>query len=55
VLGDGWSLLVLRELMFGNRRYFRELLATSSFGCRTASKTTVRPVGGTAEHCRRAG
>ena len=27
--GDGWSLLVLRDVMFGNRRYFRELLAGS--------------------------
>ena len=25
--GDSWSLLVLRDVMFGNRRYFRELLA----------------------------
>jgi DNA-binding HxlR family transcriptional regulator len=27
--GDRWSLLVLRDVMFGNRRYFRELLAGS--------------------------
>lgn len=27
--GDSWSLLVLRDVMFGNRRYFRELLAGS--------------------------
>lgn len=26
VLGDSWSMLVLRDVMFGNRRYFRELL-----------------------------
>lgn len=26
VLGDKWSLLVLRDLMFGNRRHFRDLL-----------------------------
>ena len=29
VLGDHWSLLVIRDLMFGNRRHFRELLAKS--------------------------
>src|SRR5215471_8986451 len=27
--GDSWSLLVLRGVMFGNRRHFRELLAGS--------------------------
>ena len=27
--GDSWSLLVLRDVMFGNKRYFRELLAGS--------------------------
>ena len=27
--GDSWSLLVLRDIMFGNRLYFRELLAGS--------------------------
>ena len=27
--GDSWSLLVLRDVMFGNLRYFRELLAGS--------------------------
>lgn len=26
VLGDRWSLLILRDMMFGNRRHFRELL-----------------------------
>jgi hypothetical protein len=25
-LGDRWSLIVIRDLMFGNRRHFRELL-----------------------------
>ncbi|MEA2410452.1 MAG: hypothetical protein QOC77_1013, partial [Thermoleophilaceae bacterium] len=25
VIGDRWSLLVLRDVMFGNRRHFREL------------------------------
>jgi len=31
-LGDRWSLLVIRDMMFGNRRYFRELLAKSEEG-----------------------
>ena len=29
VLGDKWSLLVIRDMIFGNRRYFRELLTKS--------------------------
>lgn len=29
VLGDPWSMLVLRDVMFGNRRHFRELLQHS--------------------------
>jgi DNA-binding HxlR family transcriptional regulator len=32
VLGDPWAMLVLRDIMFGNRRYFRELLAGSEEG-----------------------
>lgn len=32
VLGDRWSLIVLRDMMFGNRRYFRELLTKSEEG-----------------------
>ena len=32
VLGDRWSLLVVRDLMFGNRRQFRELRARSEEG-----------------------
>lgn len=32
VIGDKWSLLVLRDVMFGNRRHFRELLAGSEEG-----------------------
>jgi DNA-binding HxlR family transcriptional regulator len=32
VLGDAWSMLVLRDIMFGDRRYFRELLAGSEEG-----------------------
>lgn len=30
--GDSWSLLVLRDVMFGNRRYFRELQSGSEEG-----------------------
>jgi DNA-binding HxlR family transcriptional regulator len=26
VLGDAWSMLVLRDVIFGNRRHFRELI-----------------------------
>lgn len=32
VLGDKWSLVILRDMMFGNRRYFRELLHQSDEG-----------------------
>jgi DNA-binding HxlR family transcriptional regulator len=32
VLGDSWAILVLRDVMFGNRRYFRELLMGSEEG-----------------------
>ncbi len=31
-IGDRWSLLVIRDLMFGNRRHFRELLTQSEEG-----------------------
>ncbi|HTH96435.1 MAG TPA: helix-turn-helix domain-containing protein [Stellaceae bacterium] len=31
-LGDRWSLLVIRDMMFGNRRHFRELLGRSEEG-----------------------
>lgn len=31
-LGDQWSLIVLRDIMFGDLRYFRELLAGSAEG-----------------------
>src|SRR5262249_58912904 len=30
--GDSWSLLVLRDVMFGNRRYFRPRLAGAEEG-----------------------
>lgn len=32
VLGDRWSLVVVRDVMFGNRRHFRELLNRSVEG-----------------------
>jgi DNA-binding HxlR family transcriptional regulator len=32
VLGDPWVMLVLRDIIFGNRRHFRELLAGSEEG-----------------------
>jgi len=32
VLGDRWSLIVIRDMMFGNRRHFRELLQHSEEG-----------------------
>ncbi|MDB5522923.1 MAG: hxlR-like helix-turn-helix family protein [Rhizobium sp.] len=32
ILGDRWSLIVLRDMMFGNRRHFRELLTRSDEG-----------------------
>jgi len=32
VIGDKWSLLVIRDMTFGNRRYFRELLTGSEEG-----------------------
>jgi DNA-binding HxlR family transcriptional regulator len=31
-LGDPWTLLVLRDIIFGNRRHFRELLTQSEEG-----------------------
>lgn len=32
ILGDSWSLLVIRDVMFGNRRHFNELLGKSEEG-----------------------
>jgi DNA-binding HxlR family transcriptional regulator len=32
VLGDRWSLVIIRDMMFGNRRYFGELLGQSLEG-----------------------
>jgi DNA-binding HxlR family transcriptional regulator len=31
-LGDRWSLIIIRDIMFGNRRHFRELLTGSVEG-----------------------
>jgi DNA-binding HxlR family transcriptional regulator len=31
-LGDRWSLVVIRDIMFGNRRHFRELMTRSEEG-----------------------
>ncbi len=35
VLGDPWAILVLRDIMFGNRRHFRELVVGSEEGIAT--------------------
>ena len=32
VIGDRWSLLIIRDIIFGNRRHFRELLTRSEEG-----------------------
>jgi len=32
MLGDRWSLIVIRDVMFGNRRHYRELLNSSEEG-----------------------
>lgn len=32
LFGDRWTLLILRDMMFGNRRHFRELLLRSDEG-----------------------
>jgi DNA-binding HxlR family transcriptional regulator len=32
MLGDRWSLIIIRDVMFGNRRHFRTLLAQSEEG-----------------------
>lgn len=32
LLGDRWSLVILRDIMFGNRRHFRDLLTLSDEG-----------------------
>jgi len=35
VLGDPWAVLVLRDIMFGDRRHFRQLIAGSEEGIAT--------------------
>lgn len=32
VLGDSWSLIIIRDMMFGNRRHYRQLLNESEEG-----------------------
>ena len=32
VVGDKWSLLIIRDMIFGNRRHFRDLLLSSEEG-----------------------
>ncbi len=32
ILGDRWSLIIIRDIMFGDRRHFRELLTQSEEG-----------------------
>lgn len=32
ILGDKWSLLIIRDIIFGNKRHFRELLTQSQEG-----------------------
>ncbi|MDW6021539.1 helix-turn-helix domain-containing protein [Mesorhizobium sp. BAC0120] len=32
VFGDKWSLIIIRDIMFGNRRHFRELLSRNEEG-----------------------
>jgi len=43
VVGDKWSLLIIRDMIFGNRRHFRELLTKSEEGI--ASPPTFSPTG----------
>src|SRR3954469_4795311 len=31
-LGDRWSLIIIRDIMFGSRRHYRELLSRSEEG-----------------------
>ena len=34
VVGDKWSLLIIRDMIFGNRRHFREMLTRSDYEAR---------------------
>ena len=40
VFGDKWSLLILRDMIFGGRRHFRELLNGSQEGSPPTSSPT---------------
>ena len=35
IIGDRWSLIILRDIIFGNKRYYRELLTRSEEGIST--------------------
>ena len=35
IIGDRWSLIVLRDIIFGDKRYYRELLTQSEEGIST--------------------
>jgi len=41
VLGDRWSLIVIRDIIFGNRRRYRELLTRSEEGIATEVQPAV--------------
>ena len=51
-LGDPWSLIVLRDMMFGDRRYFRELLAGSDEGIASNVLSSRTPAEGNGRHTR---
>ena len=63
VFGDRWSLIVLRDIMFGNRRHFRELLqdprkasprTSSPRGSSTSSQSASSPAPTTRDHKQKA-
>jgi DNA-binding HxlR family transcriptional regulator len=43
VIGDRWSLIVIRDVMFGNRRHFRVLLNESEEGIASNRKRGSPP------------
>ena len=45
VFGDRWTLLVLRDIVFGDRRYFRELQALDRGDRLTRRGQATRRVG----------
>jgi DNA-binding HxlR family transcriptional regulator len=52
-LGDRWSLIVLRDVIFGGRRHFRDLLANSEEGIATnilSSRLKALVAGGLISH-----